>query len=1586
MIGGFSQNTDRPKSTKERNVNLSEHELKLSIYFLLRRSSSFDIGRLSARGQDLVVLIIGEHFCHIRSTHKLQSSCNLNLKCETGEWFCQSDFCIVSLISSFREEKYVIGEIELYDCCCDCCDGRNCGHFPQPPPVAPRTTSVSIQSWQSATSGSDSNYGDNRHARSASMDSLESSGSSSSGGGSSIANQQTTTIEYIPTRTAGKVSKVSSHNPLQFVKVQSPLYKKAEQQIKLTKEVKITREALKEGEEEWQSNLDNWKSRRRKVSEKVIQRAEEMRQIEAEEQLRQDQYLQQQKKIKKFSEIVEKRSSRSYNLDLYIGQGNDSGLGGTPEPDDTIDSHSSNLRSDTSEGMTSEAESIDSDIHKSDKTQEKEPPKVPQKPQMRLKKDRSVNEYDNSIIATDHHFTTRLPNRDFDNFSSTEPSDVEGHTGDSETVSSEEDISYLGDSHKSESSINDLSDQIQENCSINNGIAKGNISSVGHHELTEGREISLDETDCQFTGWQKHSFSMCIKPGDNRGFGLTLKGGKDQGCSAYIDCVTKYSPADITGLKEGDKVMSLNGELTGDCSHASLIFSIKQAVYTGILDIIVYRSVENAPVSTEIKKPTNKKSSFAEKLALFSSGVNSAPNVEESKTSVTSSISNEGKSESLVLRRRSAFENGKKENLVHRRSSCLSQGVSKTNAENLEKRLSIDLSQYNLPENGTAKKGPPPPVPIKPKLKPKTFDDFPKIDFVKTNGYNDVEHSNTNGFTHTSNDIPSNVDFLGSHSDAEFSSKTSSEILLEEFKLEDNKKLSSDNFINQELNEDIGDLRFNSYSENINPLSPTDDSIDLSNVSSTETENIENKISGSSFNEISIPPPFDDFHSSNKTEELDSSNETETIMFPKDEQAIQSKSSISVNFTSSEQFPENIKLKTEINSPEELNESDPLSDMPEQENYFSDQNNCLSKDFLQTNTCCVPEQDDLVEHIVSSDLSTSMNDFTLADNEENAENGLFKNEDNFCLTEGESLSPVDNFDENGSNIQENSSPLCLPLEKIDEDDVMSASTTTSSETPDTETVIETLPSNLSPLPNDESNGEESSKPLNCQDKEIEYVAETSVPETSSFDASENNCFDNPEYTTEFDNVPIQDEFSPTTSESHINNESIYPDEQDDEYCRELDESIDQITSLDVIDEIEQQLMHQLEQQGETFEEMDEGLTTQLEEDINKQWLYFSDDTELLDDLTPRNLEPPKEPPPPPPPPELDASDKKILPMTRTNSTKRIKKELWRRRSDFLGLESPEGIDVDKILPPPPALEEILKQEREQTEWLEKRLSLADPEIIATPLYTSDCLDPQDLSPTDYSAYFLDDEDASEATVIENTEWKGNLVPETSDSQNAAKSSIAEKIENLQQKAKQNLHSLGAAPKAKIMDSNKWITVTPKNKKSMEPVYRQASYNQNYWFSQDERLKMPDNLADRRYSMPPGQNSHPDVTVRTWGDREYEFQKQRPRSVVWNSIPPGSELYESYFHKQDILRTRSLDGHGEDNFGTDTFELEAHNCSCCGERLCEGSAMGIEALKLYFHIRCFRCCICHKQLGNGSCGTDVQVKECQLYCPNCFTVD
>ncbi|GFU55895.1 LIM and calponin homology domains-containing protein 1 [Nephila pilipes] len=120
--------------------------------------------------------------------------------------------------------------------------------------------------------------------------------------------------ENIPTRSVSKTVVKTHNNPFQFVKVGScPLYKKAEEQLKKTKEVKKP-EVLKEEEEEWQTNLDSWKSRRRKMSEDVFRRQEEIRQFEQEEQFSQAI----PKKTKTFSEMVESRANRGRALSLCL--------------------------------------------------------------------------------------------------------------------------------------------------------------------------------------------------------------------------------------------------------------------------------------------------------------------------------------------------------------------------------------------------------------------------------------------------------------------------------------------------------------------------------------------------------------------------------------------------------------------------------------------------------------------------------------------------------------------------------------------------------------------------------------------------------------------------------------------------------------------------------------------------------------------------------------------------------------------------------------------------------------------------------------------------------------------------------------------------------------------------------------------------------------------------------------------------------------------------------------------------------------------------------------------------------------------
>lgn len=63
--------------------------------------------------------------------------------------------------------------------------------------------------------------------------------------------------------------------------------------------------------------------------------------------------------------------------------------------------------------------------------------------------------------------------------------------------------------------------------------------------------------------------------------------------------------------------------------------------------------------------------------------------------------------------------------------------------------------------------------------------------------------------------------------------------------------------------------------------------------------------------------------------------------------------------------------------------------------------------------------------------------------------------------------------------------------------------------------------------------------------------------------------------------------------------------------------------------------------------------------------------------------------------------------------------------------------VDSIPPPPVGLEELLKQEREQTQWLEKQLSLADPQVDISPYSTeSGCLDSGNYSSSKLQLDFL----------------------------------------------------------------------------------------------------------------------------------------------------------------------------------------------------------------------------------------------------------
>lgn len=127
--------------------------------------------------------------------------------------------------------------------------------------------------------------------------------------------------QYVPTkcRVTKPVPPKPATNPLQFVAVKpSPLLIKAQE---INKKVEIVKEARKERKEEaedWQSNLDNWKSSRRKRQEHIIERVEEVKKLELQEKERSN-----CRRGTTFSEILEKRNKGRFNIPIYDNDSND---------------------------------------------------------------------------------------------------------------------------------------------------------------------------------------------------------------------------------------------------------------------------------------------------------------------------------------------------------------------------------------------------------------------------------------------------------------------------------------------------------------------------------------------------------------------------------------------------------------------------------------------------------------------------------------------------------------------------------------------------------------------------------------------------------------------------------------------------------------------------------------------------------------------------------------------------------------------------------------------------------------------------------------------------------------------------------------------------------------------------------------------------------------------------------------------------------------------------------------------------------------------------------------------------------------
>ncbi|KAH8264128.1 hypothetical protein KR038_003290 [Drosophila bunnanda] len=249
-------------------------------------------------------------------------------------------------------------------------------------------------------------------------------------------------------------------------------------------------------------------------------------------------------------------------------------------------------------------------------------------------------------------------------------------------------------------------------------------------------------------------------------------------------------------------------------------------------------------------------------------------------------------------------------------------------------------------------------------------------------------------------------------------------------------------------------------------------------------------------------------------------------------------------------------------------------------------------------------------------------------------------------------------------------------------------------------------------------------------------------------------------------------------------------------------------------------------------------------------------------------------------------------------------------------------------------------------------------------------------------------------------------------------------QNLSNMSRNTLLALSATPKPKYTDgwvqvqqrksydSNlandpAWLSAQQQKRKSM-PDYGGAVYNNNHWLLQEAEQRRIDQL--NRRSMPASKSNGkplPDSIIQTLTERVQSKgigeRKRFDGNGNYSQVngngntgyqQPSQQQQQQQQHQQQKTNSSS---NNNNNNGSQEKVLSVSGkkkCSHCGDELgklcyyvgCRGAAMIIESLLLFYHINCFKCCVCHVQLGDGLNGTDVRVRNHKLHCQNCYSSD
>ncbi|CAK9800414.1 Uncharacterized protein CG43427 [Anthophora plagiata] len=226
----------------------------------------------------------------------------------------------------------------------------------------------------------------------------------------------------------------------------------------------------------------------------------------------------------------------------------------------------------------------------------------------------------------------------------------------------------------------------------------------------------------------------------------------------------------------------------------------------------------------------------------------------------------------------------------------------------------------------------------------------------------------------------------------------------------------------------------------------------------------------------------------------------------------------------------------------------------------------------------------------------------------------------------------------------------------------------------------------------------------------------------------------------------------------------------------------------------------------------------------------------------------------------------------------------------------------------------------------------------------------------------------------------------------------------QQMSRQTLQALSAVPRPRIVQSDQWV----QRRKSDVP---RGAHDLNYqhWLIQEaeqRRISEKNQRSPARkpqmhvtgtsvpYTTAPTRTDSkplPDSIIQTLTQRVQNRAQEKPlpprrRLEHSTSQEHLSALQHQSPHVMPPQKSQQPPPMNNENQEKMLSVSGKKKCSHCGDELGRGAAMIIESLRLFYHMECFKCCVCHVRLGDGLMGTDVRVRNDKLHCHNCYSSD